>query len=93
MRAVLAFVVINAVVWGAFVAISPGPHFAWPGPYKFWWFDDVPWTVLIVSMVVPVLLATPRFRKVSGFKSGLIVVLTTTLLAILPYAAYSGGGV
>jgi hypothetical protein len=93
MRAVLSLAVINAVVWGAFIAFFPGTHFAWPGSYRFWWFDDVPWAVLIVSVVVPVLLATSHFKKVSGFKSGSIVVLTIILLGILPYAACSGGGV
>ena len=93
MRAVLALAAINVVVWGAFLAIAPGSHFALPGSYKFWWFDDVPWAVLIVSVVVPVLFTTLHFKKFSGFKSGSIVVLAATLLAILPYAACSGGGV
>ncbi len=93
MRAVLALAVINAVVWGAFLAIAPGSHFALPRSYKFWWFDDVPWAVLIVSVVVPVLFTTLHFKKVRGVKSGSIVVLAATLLAIFPYAACSGGGV
>jgi hypothetical protein len=93
MPAVLALAVINAVVWGAFIAIAPGSHFAWPGSYKFWWFDDVPWAVQIFSVVVPVLFAALHLKRVSGFKNGSIVVLAATLLAILPYAACSGGGV
>ncbi len=93
MRTVLTLAIINAVVWVAFIALFPGSHFAWPNSYKFWLFDDVPWVVLTVSLVVSLLTGLPRFRNVGGLKLGLIVVEATTLLALLPYAAFSGGGI
>ena len=93
MRAILALATINSVVWGAFVAFAPGSHFALPGSYNYWWFDDVPWLVLIIAVFVPILLLALRLKGVGGFKSGSIVVLAVTLLAVLPYAACSGGGV
>jgi hypothetical protein len=44
-------------------------------------------------VAVPALLGALHLEKVTGFKSWSIGVLTTMLLAILPYAACSGGGV
>ena len=93
MRAVLALATINAVVWAAFVAFAPGSHFALPGSYQYWWFDDIPWFILIVAAFVPILLMALNLKNVGAFKTGSIVVLAVTLLAVLPYAACSGGGV
>jgi len=93
MRTVLALAFANFVVWGTFLATFPGSHFSWPGSYKFWWFDDLPWAVLAPSVAVPVPLALSRYHAVRWLKVGLIVVTITTLLAFFPYMACSGGGV
>ena len=94
MRTVLVLAALNAAIWGAFLAVSPGSHYsAWPGSYRSWWFDDIPWAALLVSVVAPVLLTLPRVRLVRWVKWGLVAITTATMIAFLPYAALSGGGV
>jgi len=93
MRAIFVLAILNIAVWGAFVAIAPGSHFALPGSYKFWWFDDVPWAVVIASVIVAILLTIPKFRGISGFKKVSVALLVGMLSGILPYVACSGGGI
>ena len=89
----MTLAVINLIVWGALIALLPGTHFAWPGAYKFWWFDDVPWTILTASTIAPVLLKVSPFGSDRRVKMGAAILLTITLVTALPYAACSGGGV
>jgi hypothetical protein len=56
-------------------------------------FDDAPWAVVLVSVVAWVVLVASRFREVRGLKGALVAVTISTLLAFLPYVAFSGGGV
>jgi hypothetical protein len=91
--AVLLLAALNAVVWGAYLAFTPGSHFTPPSSYFGWWFDDLPWTVLFVSGALPALLVVSRLCDIGGLKACLIVSTSISLVAILPYAALSSGGV
>ncbi len=93
MRVGMTLAVINILAWGAVIAFSPGTHFAWPGSYRFWWFDDVPWASLTAVTIALVMLAIWHFRRNDEHKSGIAILLVITLAAILPYEAFSGGGV
>jgi hypothetical protein len=93
MRAVLALAALNALSWGTFLAAFPGSHFAWPGSYPFWAYDDAPWVVLAISVVAPLALVASRLRAVPSLIGTAATVTIFTLLAFLPYVACSGGGV
>ncbi len=93
MRTILALSVSNIILWGLFVMVFPGEHFALPGSYEHWWFDDIPWAAMFIAIAVASLYSILRLGRIVGFKNGSIFVLGITLLAILPYAAFSGGGV
>ncbi len=73
MRVAMTLAVTNVVVWGGFIAFAPGTHFAWPGSYKFWWFDDVPWAFLTAAMITFVILAIFRSRRENGPKNGIAI--------------------
>ena len=89
MRTVLVLALVNALVWGASILLLPGSHFAWPGSYKFWWFDDVPWAALTLSAIATLAILSPRLKKTYGFKGGSIVILATASFAVLPYVTFS----
>ena len=93
MRALLALTTLNVVAWGAFVAIFPGSHFAWPSSYKFWWFDDLPWCVMAAAIMAALLIVGLHLQQIRGVSRVMMAGLTITLLALLPYIALSGGGV
>jgi hypothetical protein len=93
MRIAVTLAVLNTAIWGAFIAILPGTHVAWPGSYKFWWFDDVPWAFLAISIAALFLATVSPLRRAKVLGGVLITMLTIALAAALPYAAFSGGGV
>ncbi len=93
MRVVTILAVLNAAIWCSFLVFFPGSHFAWPGSYKFWWFDDVPWAALLITLIAPVCLIILPAKMGSTLKVGLVGLLIITLATVVPYAAFSGGGV
>jgi uncharacterized ion transporter superfamily protein YfcC len=93
MRIAMALTVLNIVIWGAFIAFLPGSHFALPGAYRFWWFDDVPWAFLIFAVIALCLLKISPLGSAKVFSRVLIALLAIALATTLPYVALSGGGV
>lgn len=92
MRLIVILGAINIMACGLLITLAPGTHFSWPNSYKFWWFDDLPWAALLISIAAVALLAIPNFRTAAGARR-IAPVLAVTLLALLPYVACSGGGV
>ena len=71
--------ITNAIVWGGLLATFPGSHFSLPSSSKFWWFDDLPWVLLVLSVAPRLILAAPYFQKIPVLKSGFIAVAIVTL--------------
>ena len=93
MRLPIALAVLNVTAWGLLLAILPRSHFASPGAYLYWWFDDLPWIIFLGSMFICCLLMIPQLCGSRELKRIITAVAACALFAVLPYIAFSGGGV
>lgn len=93
MRWIYVLVGLNALIWGAWFHFYNHDQPTPVGSYFGWWFDDLPLAFLFVSVVLP-LLAILLGPGRNGIGRGAIrTVATVTLLAVLPYGCFSGGGI
>ena len=92
MLALAVLVGLNAVAWGLPLVASPQAHLTPIGSYPFWWYEDLPWAALCVSVGMPLAALPFGAWRATAARRTMTAIAAVSLCAFLPWGCMAGAG-